>query len=71
MPRRWASTVFVQWPLESALSEGQFSLDLMTRLLRTDWLRKLLLLEAPLALFMAHRVLETASAVPSRDLAWR
>ena len=44
----------------------------MTRLLRTDWLRKvLLLIEAPLAVFMAHRVLHTASAVPSRDLAWR
>ena len=68
----WASTVFVQWPLESALSEGQFSLDLMVRLLRTDWLRKLLLLvEAPLAVFMAHRVLEASSAVPHRDLAWR
>ena len=68
----WASTVFVQWPLESALSEGQFSLDLMMRLLRTDWLRKLLLVvEAPLAVFMAHRVLEATSAVPRRDLAWR
>lgn len=68
----WASTIFVQWPLEGALSEGQFSPDIMARLLRTDWLRKaLLLLEAPLAVLMAHRVLGAASAAPGRDLAWR
>ena len=71
----WASTIFVQWPLEGALSEGQFSPDLMTRLLCTDWLRKaLLLVEAPLAVFMAHRVLQAAGAAgaePGRDLAWR
>lgn len=68
----WASTIFVQWPLEGALSQGDFSPDLMARLLRTDWLRKVLLLvEAPLAVFMAHRVLRAASAEPGRDLAWR
>ncbi|GAA3980420.1 hypothetical protein [Hymenobacter antarcticus] len=68
----WASTIFVQWPLESALSEGQFSPDMMTRLLRTDWPRKVLLVvEAPPAVFMAHRVLGAASAEASRELAWR
>ncbi|RTQ53426.1 hypothetical protein EJV47_01415 [Hymenobacter gummosus] len=54
----WASTVLVQWPLEGALGQGQFSPDLMERLLRSDWVRKvLLLLEAPVAVYMAHRVL--------------
>ena len=70
----WASTLLVQWPLENELSQGNYSPDLMARLLRTDWLRKLLLLiEAPLAGFMAHRVLRAARADVSagRDLAWR
>jgi hypothetical protein len=57
----WLSTVLVQWPLEGALSQGSFSPDLMARLLRSDWVRKvLLLLEAPLAVYMTHRVLQAA-----------
>ena len=69
----WASTLLVQWPLENELSQGNYSPDLMARLLRTDWLRKLLLIEAPLAVFMAHRVLRAASADvgAGRALAWR
>ncbi|TGE16556.1 hypothetical protein [Hymenobacter elongatus] len=58
----WLSTVLVQWPLEGALSQGSFSPDLMERLLRSDWVRKgLLLVEAPLAIYMAHRALRPAS----------
>lgn len=57
----WLSTILVQWPLEGALSEGSFSPDLMARLLHSDWVRKVLLLvEAPLAVYMAHRVLQAA-----------
>jgi hypothetical protein len=58
----WASTLFVQWPLEGALNQGSFSPDLMERLLRSDWVRKaLLLVEAPLAIYMAHRALRAAN----------
>lgn len=59
----WATTIFVQWPLEEALSQGYYTPDLMERLLRTDWVRKLLLfVEAPLAIYMAYRALRPASA---------
>ena len=58
----WLSTVLVQWLLEGALSQGTFSPDLMERLLRSDWVRKaLLLVEALLAIYMAHRALRPAS----------
>ena len=58
----WASTLFVQWPLEGALNQGSFSPDLMERLLRSDWVRKaLLLVEAPLAIYMAHRALRAVN----------
>lgn len=54
----WLSTLLVQWPLESELSAGNVSQDLIDRLIRTDWVRKVMLfVEAPLALYLAHRAL--------------
>ncbi|GAB2941233.1 hypothetical protein GCM10027048_02120 [Hymenobacter coalescens] len=60
----WGSTLLVQWPLETALSQGGYSPDLMARLLLTDWVRKLMLLiETPVAVYMAHRALRAAPAL--------
>lgn len=57
----WSSSVFVQWPLEVELSKGNFTPELMDHLLRSDWVRKLMLfIEAPLAVYMAHRALHPA-----------
>ncbi len=54
----WVSTVLMQWHLSGQLSQALLSPDPMGRLLHGDWLRKLLLfVEAPVALYMAHRAL--------------
>lgn len=52
----WGATLLMQWQLNDALLPTP-----LDGLLHSDWLRKLLLLlEAPLALFMAYQALRNA-----------
>jgi hypothetical protein len=61
----WAVSILGQWPLGGALPPELHSPDLLEGLLRGDWARKvLLLLEAPVAIYMAHRILRPAFNEP-------
>ncbi len=53
-----ASTSLIQVPIQFQLDKEGYSLDLLNRLLSTDWLRKILLvLEAGITIFLTNKIL--------------
>jgi len=58
----WASTILIQIPIQRQLYSSGYSLELINKLILTDWLRKVFLIaDALLFVWMMGRLIRTAT----------